>query len=363
MIIAIYLVRRTRFRQHFGVLTMVLLYLFCAARLLLPLELPHTLIVEDSIVYPRIYDFLAREQITRLPICVLLCAIWLCGALLLLSRYALQYRKAIRAARQARPWDSRTASLLAEIQRQTGRTIHVCGRTAANIESAFGVGVLRRYIILPDKPYTDTELHYILLHEYTHFCNQDTAVKLLVTLFCIVFWWNPVVYLLQKDLEQTLELKCDRAIAQTLNAQERTAYLRAILSAMRQSCAQQPAPQPSTALFHAEADKAMRERFTAVLACAEQPHSRTASAVLIGGFAILLALSYAVLPQPKFNPPNESSSSSTLNFDDENAYLKQSADGRYWLCIDGCEPLALTEGDVRFYLEHSVFKYVREDAQ
>ena len=73
MIIAIYLVRRTRFRQHFGVLTMVLLYLFCAARLLLPLELPHTLIVEDSVVYPRIYDFLAREheQIVRLPICVL----------------------------------------------------------------------------------------------------------------------------------------------------------------------------------------------------------------------------------------------------------------------------------------------------
>lgn len=40
MIIVIYLVRRTRFRPHFGVLTMVLLYLFCAARLLLPLEFP-----------------------------------------------------------------------------------------------------------------------------------------------------------------------------------------------------------------------------------------------------------------------------------------------------------------------------------
>ncbi len=42
MIIVIYLVRCTRFRSHFGVLTMVLLYLFCAARLLLPLEFPHS---------------------------------------------------------------------------------------------------------------------------------------------------------------------------------------------------------------------------------------------------------------------------------------------------------------------------------
>lgn len=190
LIIVIYLVRRTRFRPHFGVLTMVLLYLFCAARLLLPLEFPHTVIVSDNVVYPRIYSFLTRkpEPVTHLPVGLLLCAIWLFGTVFLLIRYALQYRKAIRAARQASPWDSRTASLLSEIRRQTGRTIKVRGRTAANIESAFGVGVLRRYIILPDKTYTDAELHYILLHEYTHFLNHDTAVKLLVTLYCIIFW-------------------------------------------------------------------------------------------------------------------------------------------------------------------------------
>ena len=261
MIIVIYLVRHTRFRPHFGVLTMVLLYLFCAARLLLPLEFPHAVIVSDSVVYPRIYSFLTRkpEPVTHLPVGLLLCAIWLLGTVFLLIHYALQYCKAIRAARQARPWDSRTVFLLSEIRRQTGRTIKVRGRIAANIESAFGVGVLRRYIILPDKTYTDAELHYILLHEYTHFLHYDTAVKLLVTLYCIIFWWNPVVYLLQKDLEQTLELKCDHAIAQTLNAKERTAYLRAILAAMKQGCTQQPVPQPSTALFRAEANKAMRQ--------------------------------------------------------------------------------------------------------
>ena len=129
LIIVIYLVRRTRFRPHFGVLTMVLLYLFCAARLLLPLEFPYTVIVSDSVVYPRIYSFLTRkpEPITHLPVGLFLCAIWLFGAVFLLIHYALQYRKAIRAARQARPWDSRTASLLSEIRRQTGRTIKVRG--------------------------------------------------------------------------------------------------------------------------------------------------------------------------------------------------------------------------------------------
>ena len=104
LIIVIYLVRHTRFRPHFGVLTMVLLYLFCAARLLLPLEFPYTVIVSDSVVYPRIYSFLTRkpEPVTHLPVGLLLCAIWLFGTVFLLIHYALQYRKAIRAARQAR---------------------------------------------------------------------------------------------------------------------------------------------------------------------------------------------------------------------------------------------------------------------
>ena len=98
-------------------------------------------------------------------------------------------------------------------------------------------------------------------------------------------------------------------------------------------------------------------RRTRLRRAAERPN------VLIGSFAVLLALSYAVLPQPAFEPPAEPDSSSTVYFNDENAYLKQSADGRYWLCIDGHKPYELTEGDVQFYLEHSVFKYIRETEQ
>ena len=62
LIVAIYLLRHTRFKQHFGVLSMVLLYLFCAVRLFLPLEFPHTLIAADGVIYPYIYNLLTRER-------------------------------------------------------------------------------------------------------------------------------------------------------------------------------------------------------------------------------------------------------------------------------------------------------------
>lgn len=115
LIVAIYLLRHTRFKQHFGVLSMVLLYLFCAVRLFLPLEFTHTLIAEDNVVYPHIYDLLTqkRDMLANAPIGLILCAVWILGFCVLLFRYARQYRKAIRSVeRYAEPWDERTNTLL-----------------------------------------------------------------------------------------------------------------------------------------------------------------------------------------------------------------------------------------------------------
>ncbi|MFR3787387.1 MAG: M56 family metallopeptidase [Agathobaculum desmolans] len=348
LIVAIYLLRHTRFKQHFGVLSMVMLYLFCAVRLFLPIEFPYTLIAADSVIYPRIYSLLMQDFANR-PLLILLCCLWLLGFCELLFRYVRQYRKAIYSiTHYAEPWDERTAALLEQVQRQTGRRIKVHGCTANHIESAFGIGVLRKYIMLPARDYTEDELRYVLLHEYTHFLNHDTVVKLLVTLFCMVFWWNPVVYLLQKDLEQTLEIKCDLSVARMLNAKERAAYLRTILTLMKQPRSERRLPFAATALFRSDADAAIRERFETVMTYAAKPHNRAASAAFASVFAVLLIASYAVLPQPKFEAPS-STEPGAIDFDSSTAYIKQDHVGGYWLCIQNEQPIKLTEADVDFY--------------
>lgn len=306
LIVAIYLLRHTRFKQHFGVLSMVLLYLFCAVRLFLPLEFPHTLIAEDDVVYPYIYNLLTRERtmLANKSLTLVLCTVWILGFCVLLFRYARQYRKAIRSVeRYAEPWDEQTNALLKQVQQQTRRIIKVQGYTAASVESAFGIGVIHKRIILPDKDYTEAELHYVLLHEYTHFLNHDTIVKLLVTLFCIIFWWNPVVYLLQKDLEQNLEIKCDLSVARTLCSKERAAYLRTILALMKQSDRKHRIPFAAAALFKPDADAAIKERFETVMAYSANRRNRAASAVFTSVFTVLLIASYMVLPQPQFAAP------------------------------------------------------------
>ena len=351
LIVAIYLLRHTRFKQHFGVLSMVLLYLFCAVRLFLPLEFPHTLIAADGVIYPHIYNLLTRERdmLANKPLVLILCAAWLLGFCELLFRYIRQYRKAIYGvARYTTPWNERTNALLEQVRRQTGRKITVQGYTALNIESAFGMGVLHKRIILPDRDYTETELHYVLLHEYTHFLNHDTVVKLLVTLFCMMFWWNPVVYLLQKDLEQTLEIKCDLSVARTLNEKERAAYLRTILSLMKQTERKDRLPFTATALFKTDAQAEIKERFVMVMTYSAQRHRHTASAMLTGVFALLLIASYAVLPQPKFEAPS-SNEPQAVDFDNANAYVLYDHNGFCWLCINGNAPIQISTEKAEFY--------------
>ncbi len=132
---------------------------------------------------------------------------------MLLFRYARQYRKAIRSVEHyAEPWDEQINVLFRQVQQQTRRTIKVQGYITTSVESAFGIGVNSQANHSAEQELHRAELRYVLLHEYTHFLNHDTVVKLLVTLFCIIFWWNPVVYLLQKDLEQNLEIKCDLSL-------------------------------------------------------------------------------------------------------------------------------------------------------
>ena len=349
LIIGIYFLRRSRFGRLFGVLPMVLLYLFCAVRMFLPLEFPYTMVASDTVVYPRVYRLLTdgRAALGGQPPVLVLEILWAVGTVGLLVRYGWQYRSAVRSLTQyAVPWDARTERIFEQVRQQTGRNLRIEGCTAPHLRSAFGMGVLRKRILLPERVYTEEELRYILLHEYTHFCNRDTLIKLMTVLLCAIFWWNPVVYLLHRDLEQTLELKCDRAVARTLNTTERADYLRVIIAMLRQSEDADRLPCTAAAFSRWGGEAAIKERFAAVMACAEQPR-RAATAVLIGLVGALLVLSYAVLPQPAFKPPEIENE---VCYDNTKAYIGVDADGKYWMCLQGWDPIPINDTEAKQYL-------------
>ena len=88
-------------------------------------------------------------------------------------------------------------------------------------------------IALPPVRWPEEDLRLILLYEWQHFCNRDQWIKLVFYGFCCVFWWNPVMWLLKRQLDQLLELRCDFKVLEKLPEEERGSYYEMLLRTYR----------------------------------------------------------------------------------------------------------------------------------
>ena len=91
------------------------------------------------------------------------------------------------------------------------------------------------YIVLNSSLYTQAELKSILLHEKIHSSQKHSIDVLLINLFTVIFWFNPVLYWYKKAVIQNLEYIADsEAIAQI---EDKKSYQMALLKVVsNQNC-------------------------------------------------------------------------------------------------------------------------------
>jgi len=77
-------------------------------------------------------------------------------------------------------------------------------------------------IVYNSSLYSDTELENILEHEKVHSAQNHTIDVLISRLFCVVFWFNPMVWLYKKAIVQNLEFIADSEA--TKNISDKKAY-------------------------------------------------------------------------------------------------------------------------------------------
>uniref|UniRef100_UPI001D010544 M56 family metallopeptidase n=1 Tax=Paenibacillus polymyxa TaxID=1406 RepID=UPI001D010544 len=61
-------------------------------------------------------------------------------------------------------------------------------------------GLLRPTIVLPIETYTKEEQYFIMRHELQHYFYKDNWRKQIIEILCALYWWNPFVYILRKQL-------------------------------------------------------------------------------------------------------------------------------------------------------------------
>lgn len=98
------------------------------------------------------------------------------------------------------------------------------------ITSPMMMGLINPVILLPRREYGYDELRLIIKHELTHYKHNDLWIKLLLTICRIMHWFNPLMIIIGRRLEQECEYYCDMSVTADEDKVMRKVYCESILN-------------------------------------------------------------------------------------------------------------------------------------
>ena len=362
MIVIIYFLRKIPlFANLFSVSFMVILYLFCLLRIFVPIELPGVqIILKDDTVYAGLVEsFFAYNDANHSgshpkAALYIIIGIWIIGTLILAIRsFVVQnrFKKYLFAnGDYATDKERKLFSVVAKEILKTDKNVAL--RKTDAINGALVIGLIHNTVLIPDESYSEEELRMMLLHECMHIRNKDLWVKLLVQIYCCIFWWNPFAYLLKKDLDLFLEMKCDLNTTKDFSDLEKLQYVETL---KKRSVSAKSMREPflvSAELVDGVKKDRLLERVKRLLA---SPPNK-AKQITVNAVAAIVLLSvfissYIFIWQPRFEISDIKEEYYELEgigniIDESNAYLVKGSDGNYLFYYSDYPPETVSKEEV-----------------
>ncbi len=165
----------------------------------------------------------------RVPVTVVLSALWLTGALAAAliqgGGYLLARRDLLRSAR---PAEEETQALVGRAAARLGLKRPIAVRRTSRVRTPMVLGLVRPVLLLPQGAEPDG---LVLCHELTHLKRRDLWYKALLTAACWLHWFNPLVWWMSRAASENLELCCDGDVTAGQDAAFRQRYGELLLSA------------------------------------------------------------------------------------------------------------------------------------
>lgn len=351
--------RRLLFILSFGPRTLLFLAILCFLRIVLPIELPeyqHVIKIKFK-YFPDSWIIFLQELLEFFILIIIIGSVFF-----LIQMIYSQYK----LAHYLNSLPVKVNPLAIELLSKIDTSHRIQFQQVSGISVPMVVGLLRPTIYLPDISYSEQQLKYIILHEYTHWKNKDLWIKLFIYTILVLFWWNPFVHLLLKNLDETLELKCDYTITCNFDMNERILYLETLLYSLKSSDLP-TLPRKSiisSELINVSNEKFTKQRFQFVLSI--RPTSSiycNLHCLFLLTTVLFLVTSYIFIVQPSFDTPKNELWENDVTFvaDDKNSYIEKTEDGLYYFHMDiPSNPVCIEvpEEDIdNGYYEDYPFKY------
>jgi beta-lactamase regulating signal transducer with metallopeptidase domain len=285
---------------------------------------------------------------------MILAAIWIVVALGLLIRFVYWYRKMIRRIYRFQKHDIRIETISGDIPVVV----------SAAVASPMAIGIFKSKIILPDVYYQPEELRYILQHETIHIAHKDIWLKLTTEILCCLFWWNPITYVLNKQVEQTLEIKCDLHMTRHMLSEDKKVYLKTLIQALKQEKEVSEGITHyrliSNLRFFPTKSISLKERFRIVTKCKREKNERSVQTLLMIITVCVFLLSYTIIFQTKFEPSNSYIESIGYTALPADSSLYENEEGEYQMILSDGSMLKISEEEA-LMLEKEGLSVFRQD--
>lgn len=153
---------------------------------------------------------------------------------------------------------------LAVITEQAGiaRPVELCVNPL--ISSPMLMGYFHPCIVLPDVEVAEKDFHYIVMHELMHYRRRDILYKWLIQFTVCLHWFNPLVHLMNREIDRTCEFSCDEAVIKKMGYDHAKDYGETLLDAM---AAAGIGREPAAAVTLSADKRLLKERLSAIMNC------------------------------------------------------------------------------------------------
>lgn len=100
------------------------------------------------------------------------------------------------------------------------------------VSSPMLIGFFNPCIVLPNADISEKDFYYIILHELIHLKRRDILYKWLMQFTVCLHWFNPMVYLMRREIIKGCEFSCDEAVLGIVGEHYASNYGKTLLDAM-----------------------------------------------------------------------------------------------------------------------------------
>lgn len=156
--------------------------------------------------------------------------VWVAGICILMVKQVAEYVMLVRLAAgyADRAMTPEQRTFIGRLKKQYGVRRRVFLYEAPEKEYTMTFGFLRPVIVC-SRETADREAELLVRHELVHIRRMDTFWKMLMQLAAMIFWWNPLTWILRRDFEQVCECSCDEIVMQEKTKEEVKEYLRLMI--------------------------------------------------------------------------------------------------------------------------------------